>query len=595
MPRLIEDYGLIGDLHTAALVSRQGTIEWLCVPRFDSDSVFAALLGTSDNGSWSLAPVADVRASSRSYRRDSLVLETTMECDGGTVKVIDFMPRREDAPTVVRIVEGVAGSVEMRTRVACRFAFGSLPPWTRHLGDAITMTIGSDALAVRASIPLEIEPPDVRALFTVRAGEKVTFVLQWFPSHYPPPEAVDAHELLAQTESKWREWTKTCPCEGRFRESVTRSLITLKALMYEPTGGSVAAVTTSIPEDPGSDSNWDYRFSWIRDSAFTIDALVGGGYHEEALAWRDWLLRMLGGEPGRLQIMYSVGGDRRLAEYEADWLSGFENSKPVRIGNAAHTQFQLGIYGHLMQAIYTAHEKAGIQIDTEAWAMLSKLIEHVCEVWKLPDSGIWEYRQKPAYYTVSRVMAWVAMNYAVRAVEEGYDGPIERWRAVRDEIHDEVCERAFHRQRRAFVQSYGSESIDASVLLIPITGFLPADDPRVVQTIATIEEELMIDGFVMRDSRHVARDPSGNRRPTEGAFLACNMWLVQNYVFAGRLDDARNLLARVLAVANDIGLFAEEFDVRIGSMVGNFPQTFSHATFVNAALTLLDAEAKVKH
>lgn len=592
MPRLIEDFALIGDLHTAALVSRQGTIEWLCVPRFDSDSVFASLLGDEENGCWKLSPATKVLSTKRRYREDSLVLETTVRCEAGSVRVIDFMPRRIDNPTIVRIIEGLDGTVEMESLVACRFAFGSLPPWTRRLGDAITMTIGPDALSLRGSVEFDIVVPDAKAKFSVASGQKAALVLQWFPSHEAPPAAVDPFELESKTETAWLDWTKDAVCSGRYRAEIIRSLIVLKALMYEPTGGCVAAPTTSLPEDVGGDLNWDYRFAWVRDSAFTINALVECGFRDEALTWRDWLLRMLGGEPSRLQIMYSVGGDRYLPEYEAPWLRGFEDSKPVRIGNAAHVQFQLGIYGHLMQSIFTAHDRAGIGIDTEAWAMLSKLVEHVCKVWTLPDSGIWEYRERPEYYTSSRLTAWVTLDRAVRAVEQGYDGPLERWKSIRDEIHAQVCDRGYNRARGTFVQSYGSQSLDASVLLMPIFDFLPSTDPRIVQTIATIERELMIDGFVMRDSRHVERDPSGNLKPTEGAFLACNLWLVQCYVLAGRLNDARVLLDRVRAIANDIGLFAEEYDVRLKAMVGNFPQTFSHATFINAAMMLLDAEAK---
>jgi len=592
MPRLIEDFALIGDLHTAALVSRQGTIEWLCVPRFDSDSVFASIVGDSGNGCWKLEPTAKVLSTQRSYRGDTLVLETILHCEGGSVKVVDFMPRRIENPTIVRIVEGIDGSVEMESLVACRFAFGSLPPWTRQLGDAITMMIGPDALALRGSVDLEIVVPDVRARFIVGAGQKAALVLQWFPSHLPPPEAVDPFDLERNTQTAWNDWTRDATSAGRYRDEIVRSLIVLKALMYEPTGGSVAAPTTSLPESVGGDLNWDYRFAWVRDSAFSLEALVHCGFRDEALAWRDWLLRMLGGEPGRLQIMYSVGGDRYLPEYEASWLRGFENSRPVRIGNAAHVQFQLGIYGHLMQAIFTAHERAGIGIDTEAWAMLSRLVEHVCSVWTLPDSGIWEYRERPEYYTSSRLMAWVALDRAVRAIEQGYDGPLERWKKVRDEIHAQVCDRGYSPQRKAFVQSYGSQSLDASVLLIPVVGFLPATDPRVAETIATLERELMIEGFIMRDSRHVERDPSGNLTPTEGAFLACNMWLVQCYTLAGRLDDARRLIERVVAISNDVGLLAEEYDVRLRAMVGNFPQAFSHATFINAAVMLQRAEAR---
>lgn len=591
MPRLIEDYALIGDLHTAGLVSRTGTIEWLCIPRFDSDSVFASLLGDARNGCWTLAPKEPIVSSERRYRPDTLVLETTLHCDAGSVRMIDFMPRRTAGPTIVRIVEGTRGTLEMTSLLAARFSFGSLPPWTRRHDDCITMVVGPEGLALRASIQLDIEAPDVAAHFTIAEGKSVAFVLQWFPSHDDPPAARDPFELLGETERNWRLWSERCSCKGTMRSDVLRSLITLKALMYEPTGGSVAAVTTSLPEDFGGTLNWDYRFAWIRDSAFTIEALVAGGFRDEARAWRDWLLRMLGGEPGRLQIMYSVGGDRRLEEYEADWLPGFEASKPVRIGNAAYTQFQLGIYGQLMQAIFVAHRNANIEVDAEAWAMLRKLVDHVCEVWQQPDAGIWEYRNEVASYTSSRVMAWVALDRAVQAVESGeYDGPLDRWREVCRTIHADVCEHGYHPGRKAFVQSYGSEMLDASTLMIPIVGFLPAEDERVRNTLAALERELVIDGLIMRDSRFVKRDASGNRRPLEGAFLACNAWLVQNYTLAGRLDDARKLLQRLHGLANDLGLFSEEYDVRVGRMAGNFPQTFSHATFVNAAVSLIAAE-----
>ena len=593
MPRLIEDYALIGDLHTAALVSRSGSIEWLCVPRFDSDGVFASLLGDERNGCWTLRPAHDVLRTERRYRNNTLVLETTLHCREGSVRVIDFMPRRrENGAMVVRIVEGIGGSCEMETSLVARFAFGSLPPWTRPHGDCITLVIGPDGLALRASVPLEARRPDVSARFRLTEGKRETFVLEWFPSHEEPPPARDAVRLLHETEERWRSWAADCSCTGWLRDDVLSSIIVLKALTYEPTGGCVAAPTTSLPEDFGGSLNWDYRYAWIRDSAFTIEALIVAGLHEEARAWRDWLLRVLGGKPERLQIMYSVGGDRRLAEYEADWLRGFEASRPVRIGNAAYTQFQLGIYGQLMHAMYITHRDGGIELDAEAWTMLVKLIDHVCEVWQQPDSGIWEYREPAVPYTVSRAMAWAAVDRAIRFIErEGFDGPLERWRATRDAIHTEVCTNGFHRGRNAFVQSYGSEMLDASVLLIPIMEFLPADDERVRSTLAALERELIVDGLIMRDSRFVERDALGNRRPKEGAFLACNLWLVQNYVLAGRLDDARDLLARVRDLSNDLGLFSEEYDVRTKRMAGNFPQTFSHATFVNAAIQLLTAEA----
>jgi GH15 family glucan-1,4-alpha-glucosidase len=591
MRRFIEDFGLIGDLHTAALVSQDGSIEWFCAPRFDSDGPFMSLLGGPENGSWTLAPVKAIVSSQRRYRGNTLVLETTLRCEDGTVRLIDFMPRRDQQPTLVRIVEGVEGNVEMQCRIACRFSYGSLPPWTRKLGDTLAMTIGSDALTLHSSIEHELEDSDACAHFSIRPRKRTTFVLQWHASHERPPRARNAEMLLRKTEAEWRRWSARCKYRGLHRESVLRSVITLKALIFEPTGGSTAAVTTSLPEDLGGSSNWDYRYSWLRDSAFTVDALVGCGYHAEARAWRDWLLRVLGGEPGRLQIMYAVNGDRRLPEWQTE-LAGYEGSRPVRAGNDAYRQFQLGIYGHVMQAVFTAHAGARVKIDDQAWAMLSRLIEHVCDTWQAPDSGIWEYRDEEQHYTTSRVMAWVALDCALKLVEsDGYAAPKTRWTEARNNIHAEVCERAFSRKRGAFVQSYECDDLDASVLLIPLVEFLPADDQRVRSTLQAIEDELMIEGFVMRDSRHVEPRGAGGR-PTEGAFLACNMWMVENYVLAGRLQAAQDLFERVAGIASDLGLLSEQYDVRYRRLVGNFPQTFSHATLVNAAVRLSEATSR---
>lgn len=595
MRRYIEDLALISDLHTGALVAKDGSIDWLCLPRFDSDAAFCALLGDEANGRWSLSPTVPIESITRKYRGDSLILETTMNTKEGSVELIDFMPPRKEGPTVVRMVRGLAGKVPMQTRIACRFAYGTMPPWVHHSGDHIAFTIGPDAIALRSNVHLDIEPPDVTGSFEVTEGQDFYFLFQSHESSRRGPRGHEPAELLERTESYWSEWSTKCAYQGPYRKQVLRSLIALKGLIYAPSGGSIAALTTSLPEELGASSNWDYRFSWIRDSAFTVEALVAGGYHDEARAWRDWLLRVLAGEPQKLQIMYSVQGNRRLKEYEADWLSGYEGSTPVRIGNQASEQFQLGIYGHLMSAIFSAHDKAKIRIDEQAWAMLGRLIEHICDVWRRPDSGIWEYRGHPYHYTLSRVMAWLTMQIAVRAVEEkGYDGPLDRWSSVRDEIAAEVCERGFNPRRNAFVEYYGSNDLDAGLLLMPIVGFLPIDDERWQGTLEAIERELCVDGFVMRDSRHVSPGVGGVLNPTEGAFLACNMWLVENYAMAGRLHDAKTLFERVAGIANDVGLLAEEYDVRFRRQVGNFPQTFSHSTLVNAAVRIAEVESRMR-
>jgi GH15 family glucan-1,4-alpha-glucosidase len=592
MRRFIEDFALIGDLHTAGLVSGDGGLEWLCLPRFDSESVFTALLGDAGCSSWSLSPVKPILASQRRYRGHTLILETTLRSEDGTVRLIDFMPRRDRLPTVVRVVEGVEGKVEMQARIACRFGYGKLPPWTRTTRDGVLMTIGPDALLVQSSTRLEVRPPDVRAGFVVGKEKRATFVLQWYRSHEKPPRRPDPIALLRKTEVDWRAWSARCTYHGTYRDAVLRSLMTLKALIFEPSGGAVAAVTTSLPEVLGGVENFDYRYAWLRDSAFTVNALVDAGYHAEARAWRDWLLRVQGGDPSHLQIMYDVEGNRRLEEWEAEWLPGYEGSRPVHIGNAAYKQFQLGVYGHAMHAIFAAHERAGIKINDDAWAMLRLLLDHICGSWKKPDSGIWEYRGRERHYTTSRVMAWAGLDCGVKLAERDRRDVPDRWVAARDAVHEDVCRRGFSARRGAFVESYEDALLDASVLLVPIVGFLPPEDERVRSTIDAIERELMFDGLIVRDERHVSRDATGARRPTEGAFLACNAWLVENYAMTGRVREARSLFERLLSVANDVGLLAEEYDVRARRLVGNFPQTFSHATLVNAAVRLSRAEPR---
>jgi GH15 family glucan-1,4-alpha-glucosidase len=584
----IEDYALIGDRGTAALVGRDGSIDWLCLPRFDSGAVFAALIGETANGIWRLGPAGDVRSSTRRYRDDTLVLETTHACASGTTRVLDFMPAvRDPRPRLVRIVEGVDGNVDVAMQLRARFDYGDLPPWTRTIGDACTMTAVGDALALHASVPLTFEEHDPCASFTVGAGERQSFVLSWYPSHDDVPAAIDPAAALAATESWWRAWAAQIVPAPQYAALVKRSLMTLQALTYAPSGAAVAAVTTSLPEVIGGTKNWDYRYAWVRDSTFTISALLNGGLIDDARAWRDWVLCALAGRPENLQIMYSVTGERRIDEYELPRLAGYENSRPVRIGNAAYTQFQLGVYGETMGALALAHER-GVEIDAPAWAMICVLLEHVETVWPEPDAGIWESRAEPRHYTHSKVLAWRAFDSAVKLIDAyGYAGPRDRWQAVADRIHADVCAHAFDTRRNAFAQSYGSDALDAAVLLLPIVGFLPPADPRVRGTVAALEAELMRDGFMYRTSA----DPetSAAHADPEGAFLACNFWLVENYVLLGRVDEARALFERLAGIANDVGLLAEEYAPKAGRQVGNVPQTLSHAALVNAAARLAAA------
>lgn len=583
----LEDYGCIGDMETMALVGRDGTIDWLCVPRFDSAAVFAQLLGTEENGAWRIAPKNAVRGSYQTYRHDTLVLETTFECDSGAVKVIDFMPPRVRGPEVFHIVEGIRGSVPMRMQLTIRFDYGKIVPWVSKRAEGTSAIAGPDALQLYSDVPTDGEGMSTVAEFEVKESEVVVFSLIWHPSHENPPPREDAHARLEETEKFWREWCARSTYHGEWRDEVMRSLITLKALTYAPTGGVVAAATTSLPELIGGVRNWDYRYCWLRDATFTLMSFMAAGYTEEAIAWRDWLLRAAAGDAKELQIMYGPAGERRLSEYEVDWLEGYEESKPVRVGNAAAIQFQLDVYGEVIDAMHQARS-IGVPADDFAWRLVLTLLEFLEDAWKEPDEGIWEVRGPRRHFTHSKVMAWVCFDRAVKAVEKfKREGPVEKWAAIRDEIHEQICKRGFNRELNAFTQSYGSEFLDASLLIMPLVGFLPADDPRVVSTVAAIETHLMQDGFLQRyDPR--ASDPVDALPPGQGAFLPCSFWLVDNYLLLGRTDEARELFERLLATANPLGLLAEEYDPRAKRLIGNFPQAFSHVGLVNTAHNIAD-------
>ena len=586
MAARIEDYGLIGDLQTAALVSRHGCIDWLCFPRFDSGACFAALLGDEENGRWSLRPASDITSAQRRYRGDTLVLETELACDEGVVRLIDFMPPRGEAPDVVRIVEGVEGTVPMKMRMSIRFDYGSIVPWVRRKDEGLHAVAGPDALLLATPIDLVGRNLHTEAEFDVAPGDRVPFVLTWYPSNRPSPERVDAEQALVDTESFWREWVTDCVHVGRFREPLVRSLVTLKALTYAPTGGIVAAATTSLPEALGGVRNWDYRYCWLRDATLTLLALVRAGYDGEARAWRDWLLRAIAGRPGEVQIMYGIAGERRLTEVELEWLPGYERSTPVRIGNAASQQRQLDVYGEVLDALYHAR-LSGLEPSKDAWALIRKLLQWLEKGWREPDEGIWEVRGPRRHFTHSKVMAWVAFDRAVRMIEEdGLGGPVDRWRALREEIHDEVCREGLSEKLGAFTQSYGLDRLDASLLMIPLVGFLPADDERVVATVAAIERELVEDGLVTRYRADEENTDVDGLPPGEATFLPCSFWLVQVYALQGRLDEAEKLFERLIGLRNDLGLLSEEYDVKAERLVGNFPQAFTHLTLVDAALTL---------
>ncbi|MGW3569569.1 glycoside hydrolase family 15 protein [Streptomyces sp. NPDC000941] len=588
----IEDYALIGDMQTAALVCRDGTVDWLCLPRFDSHAVFAGLLGTEEHGFWHLGPAqaagaTPAAADRRRYRGDSLVLESEWDTPRGTVRVIDFMPPRDGAPQLVRIVEGVSGRVPMRSALRMRFSYGWVVPWV-HKIDARTVAVaGPDSVWLDTEIDTYGKDLTTYSDFTVAPGDRIAFTISWQPSHKEPPALPDPEGALEATEVFWREWVEHCTYHGPYRDAVVRSLITLKALTYAPTGGIVAAPTTSLPEEIGGVRNWDYRYTWLRDAAITLSSLLRTGYREEARAWREWLLRAVAGDPENLQIMYGIAGERELGEAELTWLPGYEGSQPVRVGNGAAGQLQLDVYGEVTEALHLAH-MTGLARNDYASILQLKLIRYLEEHWDEPDEGIWEVRGPRRHFVHSKVMAWVAVDRTVKLIESGdVDGPLERWRELRDEIHRDVCEKGYDPERNTFTQSYGSRELDASLLLIPQMGFLPPDDKRVIGTIEAIQRELSTsDGFVLRYP--TAGEDAGvdGLEGDEGAFLACSFWLADDLAMIGRVDEARKLFEKLLALRNDLGLLAEEWDPRLQRQVGNFPQAFSHVPLIDTALRL---------
>ncbi|MFE9447448.1 glycoside hydrolase family 15 protein [Streptomyces sp. NPDC006739] len=587
----IEDYALIGDEQTAALVGRDGSIDWLCLPRFDSPACFARLLGDEDNGQWRIAPKGADTCARRGYREDTLVLDTEWDTPDGTVRVTDLMPQRDQAPDVVRIVEGVSGRVTVRSTLRLRFDYGSITPWVRRSGGHRVAVAGPDSVWLRAEPSVRTWGEDFGTLseFTVSEGQKVAFVLTWHPSHHPRPPLTDPHDALRASVAGWRTWASRCHYDGPYRDAVVRSLITLKALTYDPTGGIVAAPTTSLPEELGGVRNWDYRYSWLRDSTLTLGALLTAGYHGEAEAWRDWLLRAVAGDPADLQIMYGLAGERRLPETELPWLSGFAASSPVRIGNDAVNQLQLDVYGEVMDSLSLART-AGLSTRPHMWEIQTALMDWLSSRWRQPDEGLWEVRGGRRHFVHSKVMVWVAADRAVRALEEHpeLEGDLDGWRAMRDEVHREVCEKGFDRERNTFTQYYGSRDLDAALLLIPRVGFLPHDDPRVLGTIDAVREDLDHGGFLRRytaDGTVVDGVPG-----SEGTFLVCSFWLADALHMSGRTKEARELFERLVGLANDVGLLAEEYDPVEGRQLGNFPQAFSHIGLVTTAFALFGSD-----
>ncbi|MBP2291419.1 glycoside hydrolase family 15 protein [Azospirillum rugosum] len=588
MPSRIEDYALLGDCETAALVSRDGSIDWLCWPRFDSEACFAALLGTPEHGRWQLRPhnaSSDAGAKPvRRYRGDSLVLETEYETAEGAVTVVDFMPPRGQASDIVRIVRGRRGRVPMRMEMTIRFDYGCTVPWVSRVGpQTLRAVAGPDMVTLRTPVLFRGEGLCTVSDFTVGEGESVPFVLTYSPSHLPPPEPVDPEAALCDTLQFWDDWCARCTFEGPWRDAVIRSLVTLKALTYRPTGGIVAAPTTSLPEKLGGVRNWDYRYCWLRDATLTLLALMNAGFYEEAQDWREWLMRAVAGSPNQIQIMYGIGGERRLQEWEVPWLPGYEGASPVRIGNAAAGQLQLDIYGELMDAVHQAR-LGGLGVTDQGWSLQCALIDHLATVWNQPDEGIWEVRGQSRHYTHSKVMAWVAVDRMLKSARKfGLKAPLDRWRALRDAIHQNVCEHGFSPEMNSFVQYYGARHVDAALLAIPLVGFLPITDPRVEGTIAAVEKHLLQDGFLLRYRTEEADDglPDG-----EGVFLPCTLWLADAYVLQGRRDEAVALFERVLALCNDLGLLSEEYDTKAKRLVGNFPQAFSHIALVTTAHNL---------
>jgi len=595
MSQPIESYALIGDCETTALVGRDGSIDWLCWPRFDSDSTFAALVGEPKDGRWLIGPAEGGEAVERHYLDGSTVLVSRFETDEGAVELVDFMPIRDGASDLVRLVRGVSGRVRMRMDLVLRFGYGAVVPWVRRTevdGEQVLLAVGGpDMAALRTPIETRGEDEHTLAEFTVAAGAEVPFVLTWTPSHLDVPRAVDTAGALAATCERWRAWSARCKAAGTVRErlgdaaaaAVDRSLLTLKALTYAPTGGIVAAPTTSLPELIGGSRNWDYRFCWLRDATLTLIALMDGGFYDEARAWRDWLLKSAAGRPDQLQIMYGLAGERRLVEWEVEWLAGYEGSRPVRVGNAAHGQLQLDVFGEVVDALHQARV-GGLPESAPAWALQRALVGHLAKIWRDPDKGMWEVRSEPRHFTYSKAMAWVAFDRVVQSVEQfGLEGPVEDWRRIRDEIHADVCLNGYDGRRNCFVQAYGGDELDASLLLLPTLGFLAADDPRYLGTVAAIERELVRDGLVRRYD--TCRTPDGVPGD-EGVFLACSFWLVNAYAMTGRRAEAEAMFHRLLALANDVGLLAEEYEPRAGRLLGNFPQAFSHLALVTSALRL---------
>jgi GH15 family glucan-1,4-alpha-glucosidase len=588
----IEDYALISNCATAALVGRDGSIDWLCLPRFDSAACFAALLGEPEHGRWLIAPIDPAPQVERRYRDGSLILETTFATPQGAVELVDFIGVRQGFPEIVRLVRGLQGRVSMRIEFTLRFDYGSVVPWVERLPEGGISAIGGpERVVLHTPAPLRGEDLKTVGEFEISAGETVPFVMSWRLSHLPRPQPIDAEQALRRVETFWRRWSSRCCPAGPWSDAAKRSLVTLKGLTYTATGGIAAAPTTSLPEEIGGARNWDYRYCWLRDATFTLLALMNGGFYDEARAWRDWLLRTVAGSPEQLQIMYGLGGERRLAEWEVPWLPGYEGSRPVRIGNAAVKQTQLDVYGEILDALYHA-QTHGLPTVDRAIAIGRTVLGHLARIWHHPDEGIWEVRGPPQHFTHSKVMAWVAFDRAVKILEQvgdqiGGDGAIERLRRIRDDIHESVCRHGFDPALGSFVQAYGSKSLDASLLLLPLVGFLPPTDPRMIGTVKAIERRLIVDGFVMRYDTGEVVD---GLPPGEGAFLACSFWLADNYILQGRIAEARALFERLLSLCNDVGLLAEEFDPRIGRQVGNFPQAFSHVALVNTAFNLTRAQ-----
>ena len=579
----IEDYALIGDCETAALVDNRGSIDWLCWPDFSSEACFAALLGTKENGCWCISPAGSKWTTTRSYRAHTLILETTFHHPDGVVKLIDFMPIRERFSDVVRIVEGVEGNVPMHMEIRLRFDYGRTVPWVTRIHGGVRAVAGPNLALVHSSVAVRGENLTTLADFTVSEGERKGFTLTYGRSFEEDPAPIDAEQALKDTEDFWIPWATQLQYEGEYRDIVERSLITLKAMTFRPTGGIVAAATTSLPEAIGGVRNWDYRFCWLRDTTFTLLALANGGFYREATAWQDWLLRALAGSPDQVQILYGLKGERQLVEWEVDWLPGYENSAPVRVGNAAAGQLQLDIYGEMLDCFFHARESMNVHGKRD-FRVLAQLLRHLERIWRDPDEGIWETRGGPQQFTYSKMMTWVAFERAVRIAEQlGFHNPLDRWSRLRDTIHAEVCQKGFNERRNCFVQAYGSDQLDASLLLMPQVGFLPGSDPRVKATVEAIERELMVDGLVLRyDTARV----SDGLPPGEGVFLACSFWMVSSLIAIGRRDDARALFERLITLRNDLGLLSEEYDPKRKRLVGNFPQAFSHIALINAAFDL---------